>query len=146
MTAQAKKSDIRSRELAQIHIAKKDLGLDDETYRAMLWTVARVESAADLDFHARKRVLQHMKARGWKNKPASKAKTSRPLASDPQSRLIRHLWLKLHELGAVSDPSEQALASYVKNHTMPSVDALQWMSSAQASQVIEELKQWLNRL
>jgi len=56
---------IRNRELAQIHIAKVQLALDDETYRAMLWTVARVKSAGDLDFTGRKRVLEHMRARGF---------------------------------------------------------------------------------
>lgn len=39
--------DHRRADLAQIHIAIKDLGLDDDTYRAILWTVARVKSAAD---------------------------------------------------------------------------------------------------
>ncbi len=58
--------DTRRRELAQIHIAKAQLGLDDETYRAMLWTVGRVESSADLDWSGRKAVLEHMKARGFK--------------------------------------------------------------------------------
>lgn len=135
---------LRRNELAQIHIAKKDLCLDDDTYRAMLWTVARVHSSGDLDFHGRKRVLQHLKARGWKNKPASKAKTTRQLASDQQSKMIRALWLELHAAGAVSDPSEAALASYVKRIT--SVDALQWLTSAQASRVIETLKKWQNRL
>ncbi len=57
--------DTRRRELAQIHIAKAQIGLDDETYRAMLWTVARVRSAADLDYAGRKAVLDHMKARGF---------------------------------------------------------------------------------
>ncbi|MDP1681058.1 MAG: regulatory protein GemA [Burkholderiales bacterium] len=58
--------DIRKRELAQIHIAKAQLGMDDETYRAMLWTIARVKSAADLDWAGRKRVLDHFKASGAK--------------------------------------------------------------------------------
>lgn len=58
--------DLRKRELAQIHIAKGQLGMDEETYRAMLWTVARVKSAADLDWTGRKRVLEHFKARGAK--------------------------------------------------------------------------------
>lgn len=134
----------RNRELAQIHIAKKDLGLDDETYRAVLFTVARVHSSADLDFHGRNAVLRHFKARGWINKPARKAKISRPLASDDQSRKIRALWLELHAAGAVADPSEAALASYVKRIT--TVDALQWLTTAQASRVIETLKKWLDRL
>ena len=57
--------DARRRELAQIHIAKAQLGLDDETYRAMLWTVGRVKSSADLDYAGRKAVLDHLKARGF---------------------------------------------------------------------------------
>lgn len=58
----------RTSQLAQIHIAKKELGMDDDTYRAMLWTCARVESSADLDYAGRLKVLEHLKARGWKNK------------------------------------------------------------------------------
>ncbi len=58
--------DTRKRELAQIHIAKAQLGLDDDTYRAMLWTVGRVRSAGDLDWAGRKSVLDHLRARGFK--------------------------------------------------------------------------------
>ncbi|MBK5230227.1 MAG: regulatory protein GemA [Thermoleophilia bacterium] len=67
--------DTRRRELAQIHIAKAQLGLDEETYRAMLWTVGRVRSSADLDYAGRKAVLEHMKARGFK---ATAPKEKRP--------------------------------------------------------------------
>lgn len=65
--------DTRKRELAMIHIAKAQLGLDDETYRAMLWTVGRVRSAGDLDYAGRQAVLDHLKARGFKS-TAPKAK------------------------------------------------------------------------
>lgn len=58
--------DLRKRELAAIHIARQQLGLDDGTYRDMLWTVARVRSAADLDFAGRQRVLDHLSSRGAK--------------------------------------------------------------------------------
>ncbi|MEX2338248.1 MAG: regulatory protein GemA [Aquisalimonadaceae bacterium] len=61
--------DARTRELAAIHAAKRDLLLDDDAYRAMLWSVARVRSAADLDAGGRRRVLDHLKAVGWKRKP-----------------------------------------------------------------------------
>lgn len=57
--------DHRRRELAQIHIAKKQLALDDDTYRAMLWTVARAHSSGDLDFAGRSRVLEHLKRCGF---------------------------------------------------------------------------------
>lgn len=136
--------DIRKRELAHIHIAKQQLGMDDDTYRQMLWTVARVNSAGDLDWKGRKDVLDHLKSKGFKVKPSKNAKTTRPLASDEQSKKIRALWLDLHTAGAVRDPSEKALATYVKR--MSKVGALQWLSSAQASAVIESLKSWLDRL
>lgn len=68
MASPAKKTDIRTRELAMIHIAKKDLGLDDDTYRAMLWTVAHVRSSSDLDQAGRANVLKHLKTCGWKPK------------------------------------------------------------------------------
>ncbi|KIO49655.1 hypothetical protein SQ11_05705 [Nitrosospira sp. NpAV] len=58
---------MRKRELAQIHIAKAQLGLDDDTYRGMLWTVARVRTSAELDHVGRRRVIEHLHSRGWKN-------------------------------------------------------------------------------
>lgn len=61
------KKDTRSADLAMIHIAKKALGLDDETYRSMLFTVARVTSSRELDYSGRIAVLNHMKSRGWKS-------------------------------------------------------------------------------
>lgn len=133
-------SAIRKRELAQIHVAKSQLGIDDDTYRAMLWTVAKVKSAADLDWAGRKKVIDHLKTKGFKIKRGNKVVGTRPLASDDQSKMIRALWLELHEYGYVENPAESALATFVKR--MTDVDALQWLNSMQASKVIEELKRW----
>ncbi|MCE2646588.1 MAG: regulatory protein GemA [Burkholderiaceae bacterium] len=52
---------LRRAELAQIHIAAKQLGIDRDTYEAMLHAVARVRSAGDLDWSGRKRVLEHLR-------------------------------------------------------------------------------------
>lgn len=62
----AKQADLKRREITLIHIAKQQLGMDDETYRAMLWSVARVKSSTALDFAGRKKVLDHLKACGFK--------------------------------------------------------------------------------
>jgi phage gp16-like protein len=67
----------------------------------------------------------------------------RKLADDPQSKMIRALWLQLHEAGKVRNPSEEALAAFVKRQH--SVDALQWLSTEKAQKLIEELKKWLAR-
>lgn len=65
MTSERRRiQDQRRRELAAIHCRAKELGLDEETYRAMLRAVARVDSAADLDAAGRRRVLDHLKGRG----------------------------------------------------------------------------------
>lgn len=128
----------QKRDIQLIHIAKQQLGMDDETYRAMLWSVARVKSSTELDFAGRKKVLDHLKACGFKV-----VRQSRKLADDPQSKMIRALWLQLHAAGKVRNPSETALAAFVTRQTK--VDALQWLSSEQASAVIEELKKWLAR-
>lgn len=68
--------DTRRRELAQIHIAKKQLGLDEETYRAMLRTIGRVESSANLGDHGRKAVLEHLKSRGFVAKKPMQKRTN----------------------------------------------------------------------
>jgi hypothetical protein len=44
----------------------------------------------------------------------------------------------------VKNPSEAALASYVKRLT--GVDRLEWLSTEQASSVIETLKKWQKRM
>lgn len=126
-------------EIQIIKIAQKQLGMDDETYRAMLWTVARVHSSTELDFAGRKKVLEHLEACGFKRtKPQA-----RKLADDPQSKMIRALWLQLHEVGKVRNPSETALAAFVKSQTKR--DDLHWLSGKEASALIEQLKKWLAR-
>lgn len=140
--AKFKRADIVRREIQLIHIAKQQLDMDDETYRAMLWAVARVKSSTDLDFAGRKKVLEHLKACGFKVVSKAKPQT-RALADDGQSKKIRSLWLELHTAGKVRNPDESALAAFVKRQTK--VEALQWLSSTQASAVIEELKKWLAR-
>lgn len=74
--------DTRRRELAQIHIAKAQINMADESYRDMLWTVGRVRSAADLDWAGRKSVLDHLRACGFKPKPPVKPKPARGGAWD----------------------------------------------------------------
>ena len=135
-----------------IHVAKRDLQLDDDTYRAILQRVAGKGSSSDLTVSELEKVLEHMKRSGFKvrskgkaartAKPA-KAKPSRPLAQDAESRKVRALWLFLHQLDVVKNPSEEALAAYVKR--IAGVDALQWINGEQAERLIETMKKWAMR-
>ncbi|MCO7612906.1 regulatory protein GemA [Pseudomonas chlororaphis] len=135
----------RLRYIKLIHVARREMRMDDETYRLMLSGMTGLDGAtstADLSVPNLQRVLEQLKQRGFKPRP-NKAGT-RPRANDEQSRKIRSLWLELHDLGAVRDPSEEALTNFVKS--MTKVSALQWLNVAQASRVIENLKQWQHRV
>lgn len=90
----------RNKQLAAIHIGAEQLGLDRESYEAMLWTVARVRSARDLDEAGRERVLEHMRARGFRGQrhPGRPHNTDR----SPQIRKIEAL------LAAASRPWKYA--------------------------------------
>ena len=142
----------RQRLIRLIHVAKRDLSMDDDTYRAILQRIGKKASSADLTIPELEKVLEHLKRSGFKVRSKSKAapkqkpeqaKPSRPLAQDLESKKIRALWLFLHELGAVKNPSEEALAAYVKR--IAGVDALQWISGQQAERLIETMKKWAMR-
>jgi phage gp16-like protein len=59
--------------LAKIHIAKAQLGLDDDAYRAVL-AAHGVESSKDLDLKGLETVLTHMEKLGWQAKVARSRK------------------------------------------------------------------------
>ena len=58
----------RRAELAKIHVAKKQLAMDDETYRTMLMSQFGVESARDLSAHQRKSCILYMQRLGFEGK------------------------------------------------------------------------------
>jgi len=145
----ARAHQIRQRLIRLIHVAKRDLAMDDDTYRALLVTSTGHDSSSRLSSTELNQVLAHMKRRGFKvrhatHKPKPARKPSRALAQSPQDKKIRALWLSLHKHGIVHDASEAALAAYVKR--ISGIDALQWLDIDQASRVIETLKQWQDRI
>lgn len=130
----------RTKELAQIHVAIKQLGMSRDDHRALLSNICGVSSAGDLDDAGRARYIAHLKKLGFK--PVRRA-GDRTQADDVHSRKIRALWLLLHELGAVRNASESALTAYVQRTTR--VAALQWLNADQVETVIESLKKWAMR-
>jgi phage gp16-like protein len=134
----------RRKTLAKIHIAKKDLGLDDDTYRAMLLELTGKSSSKDLTDQQLGKLMHHLKKRGFKPKAPVGSGSQRRQANDPESTKIRALWLFLYEIGLVNNPSEAALAAYVKRQT--GVDDLHWLNSLQCERVIESLKKWAMRI
>ena len=60
--------------LSKIHIAKQQLGMDDDIYRGLLARVAGVRSSKELSTRQASAVLNEFERLGWKPKPSSKAK------------------------------------------------------------------------
>ena len=137
---------IRLKELAKIHLAKKQLGWSEDEYRAAISSVSKCKttSAGELDFKGRFALLKHMEKCGFKLQPQRKKTPVIPMDDSRQGKLARHLWLELDNAGALRDPSENALRKYVKRVT--GKDALQFCNDKQMHTVIESLKQWNARL
>ncbi|WP_238913777.1 gp16 family protein [Achromobacter insolitus] len=126
-----------------LHVARRSLGMDEDAYRQALVAATGKASASAMTLAELEKALSHFKRCGFVVVPAQKA-GRRPRADSDQARLIRHLWLSLHGAGAVRDPSEAALAAWVKRET--GVDAVQWLDIRQAGNCIEKLKNWIGRL
>lgn len=138
------KPDQRRTELSKIHIAKVQLGMSEEDYRAMLQAVGGKNSAAELGSAERKRVLEHLERCGFKPRPKNAgAWKGRRLADSDQCRKMRALWLALHEHGYVENPAEAALIAWVS--AQAKVDALEWLTVQQAQRLIEQMKKWRAR-
>lgn len=133
----------KQRLIQLIHIARSDLQMDEDTYRQMLQGLTGKASTKGMDTTQLNRVLESMKSKGFRVKPAGKAKSVIPMDNHPQSKKIRALWLEMASMGIVRDSSEQALSLWVRRET--GVSALRWLSNEQASSVIEKLKKWQHR-
>ncbi|HEY8037962.1 MAG TPA: regulatory protein GemA [Methylobacter sp.] len=146
----------RNRYYKLLRVGQAELGYDDAFYYG-IWLPQQGATLKDGRYSATTlsntqlfKAVEAMKTKGFKvkyksgNKVKGPRKTSRrKLADDAQSRKIRALWLEMHNQGIVRNPSEASLAAYVKR--LKGVDALQWLSSEQASGVIEALKKWQAR-
>jgi len=135
----------REREIRLIHVAKRELALDDETYRAMLWSVARVKSSSELDWTGRKKVLDHMKARGFKikiggNKPANRSADDK---RDKRYGKARKLFSLLAEAGEVTHNTDTAFNAYIKRQT--AMEHWRFLNGFQINTLIESLKTWCDR-
>lgn len=130
-----------------IHIGKSQLCLDDETYRSLLISMTSKDSTKAMTIGELNKVLARLKQFGFvvthKKKDPKPIDDKASLDIEQQIKLIRHLWLDLHALGAVRNSSEQALATYIQNQTKTTIDSL---DSEQASNIIERLKNWYKRV
>ena len=92
MSMRARSNGITQKQIALIHVAKRDLGLDDDSYRDILLRFGRVTSAADLDAKGFYMVMKYLTALGFRSTWTLRTYGYRPtMATPPQIDLIRSL-------------------------------------------------------
>lgn len=129
-----------SRSIAAMHVAKKELGLDDETYRAALVQVTGKASSAAMSEAERQKVLEHFRQRGFKLGSTGRR---RPLEGRFAAKL-QALWIAGWNLGLVRDRDDRALLAFVRRQT--GIDHVRFLRhGADAAKAIEALKSWLER-
>ena len=132
----AKRKPPRDRSLARIHILKKDAGLDDDTYRDVLWVHGQVRTAAKLDTHGRDKVIKHLEGlikRMGKSVAPAKA---RPNNTDTRGREeLQKIEALLTDAGL---PWAYAL-SILKRQTNGRVERIEFADGAARAAVIAAL-------
>ena len=121
--------------LGKIHLAKKQLGMDDDTYRAMLLTIGGVKSSKDLTNEGLNKVIGHLEKSGAKF--TSPKKTGRKPHSLPSSSERAPKLAKIEALLAEAGrPWEYAIAMAKR---MYNKDALEFCGHEQLTGIITAL-------
>lgn len=131
---------LRKSQLAKIHMAKAQLGLDDDTYRAMLMSVAGIDSAAKLTAKQRAAVLERFESKGWKRKgkrhrgePANVALEKAPLMSKIGALLAD---MKLPWAYATGIMKQQGIKA----------QRLEWCTNKELHSIVVSLMKWQKKL
>jgi phage gp16-like protein len=134
---------IRNARLAKVHIARKEMGLDEDAYRALVQRVTGRESASQCTDAQLAAVLVDMKRLGWKPAPPSTAS---------QKSWVRKVWAIWASMAVLlDDPSRQALQTFVERQTKSARNPLgisdpDFLNVEDAKKVIHGLVGWRTRL
>ena len=135
--------------LAKVHLAKKDLRLDDDTYRDILERQTGRRSSAECTVGELENLVAHFRAQGFVPKTVAGGRQGAPRSAGPRradhpvAKKARAMWISLHQLGVVENSSEQALEAFAKRQL--GVERMQWMDQGLSSKLIDALKDWAKR-
>lgn len=119
---------------AKVHLAKKDLRLTEDDYRAILLDQTKSTSLKACSDEEIDKLLKHFERLGFKPMP-SKGKRA---ADHPGAGKARALWISLGQLGVIDNLSEQALEAFARRQL--GCDRLQWADQGLTYKLIEALK------
>lgn len=134
-------SGVTKKQIALLHVAKRDLGLNDEDYRAILARFGHCESSADLDMQGFEYVMKYFTALGFRSTWTQRTFGNRPnMATPAQIDLIRTLW---QHYCSETDDKDAGLNSWLTRFHR--VSALRFVSGEKAGKIIPALKAMVAR-
>ena len=129
--------------LAKIHIAKKELGIEDSIYRDILYRKFRVGSSKSLSDSQALVLIHHFKDLGWQPKIKPKKyddqKSDIYSATPAQKRKIEAMWHDIYR----GNSETKHLRQFFWNHFK--VSDIRFLERETAHDVIEALKQMARR-
>lgn len=137
----------RAQLIKLIHVARREAGIDDETYRAKLAAATGKTSCRDLDITGLNKVIESFRESGFK----AKSQPAKPRTTEHQRTeiigKIRAVWHEMHRHGFLRCGSDAALNQYVQRMTSTpnggaGIARLDWVNGALAMTVVETLKKW----
>lgn len=121
--------------LAIIHVAAKQLGLDDATYRALLRQLAGVASARELSPEGFELVMARLAELGFKSTSPRRPLPARAgMATPRETQLVRHLWWQF----TAGQGNDASLGKWLDGRFK--VSALRFVDAARAPKVIAALR------
>lgn len=130
--------------IAAIHVAKKQLGLDEDTYRAKLARITGKQSVKDMNEEERQKVLTVFRNEGFAPAPAARRIDGRQTLTGKYAKKLQALWIAAWNLGIARDRDDKALVAFVRRQT--GLDHTRFLFYADdAKRAIEALKGWLRR-
>lgn len=119
--------------LAQIHIARQQLGLSDEDYRAILARTAGVSSAKELTNRNVGAVLHEFRRLGWQPKPAKRAGRKAPRPPRGRARVMAKI-----EAMLTHAERSWAYADGMAKH-MFHVERVDWLDDGQLQKLMQAM-------
>ncbi|MCW5708693.1 regulatory protein GemA [Shinella sp.] len=128
--------------IAAIHVARKQLDLDEDVYRAKLVAITGKSSAKDMTEAERQKVLGEFRKVGFRPAPGRSA--GRRQLAGPYAKKLQALWIAAWNLGLVDYRDDKAMLAFVKRQT--GLDDTRFLHHAEDGRAaIEGLKAWLKR-
>lgn len=100
--------------IRMIHVACRDLGLDQDTRHELQERITGKASLSDMTERDLKLVVDELKAKGWTPAPKKGPKTFRNFASRGDIRFCHVLWAKLVAKGVFSVPGHEGLNAFAR--------------------------------